>query len=67
MAELDGGRITAVFTADTAVDLGTYALALLDSHIHQLAHTVLVKTCKRVVLEYLSLVICLKELACIIT
>lgn len=44
MAELDGGRIAAVLTADTAVEFGTGRAAELDRHLHQLADAHRVET-----------------------
>ena len=63
MAELDGGRITAVLAADTAVKLGSYLLTKGNSHIHQLANTGGVKTSKRIGLVNLVSVVCRQELA----
>ena len=56
-----------MFAADTDVQVRIFSLTKLDCHFHQLADTILVKFCKWVVFEDLSLVVCFQELACVIT
>ena len=43
VAELDGSRVAAVLTADTAVELRVDGLAHSDGHLHELADAVLIK------------------------
>ena len=56
-----------MLAADTNVKLVVHRLAELDRHLHELAHTCLVKLCKRIVLEDLGVVVSVEELTCIIT
>ena len=63
MAELNGGRVAAVLTADTAVERRVHFLAELDSHLHQLAYAVLVELCERIALEDLLIVVAAEEFA----
>ena len=67
VAELNGRRIAAVLAADTNVHIGSGLLAELDSHFHQLADACLVELCKRIVLEDLSVIVSVQELARVIT
>lgn len=46
VAELYGAGVTAVLTADTAVQLGTGSFTVLHSHLHQLANTVTISLAK---------------------
>ena len=57
MAELYGRRISAVLAADTALKLRTGCASFLYSHFHKTANTCLVKSCKRIGLVDLSLVV----------
>ena len=43
VAELDGSRVAAVLTADTAVELRVDGLAHSDGHLHELADAVLIR------------------------
>ena len=67
MAELYGRRISAVLAADTYMERWAFFLSELDGHLHQLADTNLVKLCKWVILEHLSVIVSGQELACIVT
>ena len=67
MAELNRCRITAVLTADTAVELRIYRLTELDSHFHELTNTSLIELSERIVLEDLLVVVSTQELACVVT
>ena len=67
MAELDGGRIAAVLTADTAVKFGTGLAAELDRHLHQLADAHRVETGEGIGFVDLVLVVCGQELAGVVT
>ena len=62
MAELNGRGVTAVLTADTNVEVSVCGTAEGDRHVHQLTDTGLVKLCKGIVLEDLSVVVSTKEL-----
>ena len=66
VAELDGGRIAAVLTADAAVEFGTGASAELDRHLHQLADADGVEAGEGIGLVDLVLIVCGKELACVV-
>ena len=44
VAELDGGGIAAVLAADAQLDVGAGLAAQFGSHLHQLAHAVLIQT-----------------------
>ena len=63
MAELDGGRIAAVLTADTAVEFGTGRAAELDRHLHQLADAHRVETGEGIGFVDLVRIVCGQELA----
>ena len=63
VAELDGGRITAVLAADAQLDVGASLAAQLGSHLHQLANAVLIQTREGIALEDLVLVVAVEELA----
>ena len=67
VAELDGGRIAAVLTADTAVKFGTGLTSKLDRHLHQLADADGIETGKRIGLVDLVRIVCGQELAGIVT
>ncbi len=67
MAELYGCGVTTVLAADTNVHFGTYGLTELDSGFHKLTYTNLVELCEGIVLEDLGVVVCVKELACVVT
>ena len=67
MAELDGDRVTAVLTADTAVHGGTDFLTQRYGHIHQLTNTVLIQLRERIVLVDLGVLVSGQELAGIVT
>lgn len=67
MAELNGRRITAVLTTDTAVKLRVSTLTIINSHLHQLADTLLIKLCERILLIDLRIIVAAKELTSIIT
>lgn len=57
VAELDGSRVAAVLTADTAVELRVDGLAHSDGHLHELADAVLIKLCERIVLKDLGVIV----------
>ena len=57
MAELNGGGVAAVLTADTAVERRVDFLAEFDSHLHELAYAVLVELRERIALEDLLIVV----------
>ena len=63
MAERHGNRVTAMLTADSAVQHRTRLLAVGNSHLHEFAHAALVETRKRIVLENLLVVVRTEELA----
>ena len=67
MAELNGHGVAAVLAADTHVHGGTDGLALGNSHLHQLADTVLVQLSEGIVLKDLGGVVSIQELASIVT
>ena len=67
MAELNRCRITAVLTADTAVELRIYRLTELDSHFHELTNASLIELSERIVLEDLLVVVSAEELTSIVT
>ena len=67
MAELDRNGVAAVLTADTAVQGGTGCLTVGNSHLHQLAHAVLVQLSEGIVFEDLSFVVSIQELASVVT
>ena len=67
MAELNGGRIAAVFAADAEVDVRASLTAQFGSHLHELAHANLIKLGERIVLVNLLVIICAKELAGVVT
>lgn len=56
-----------MLTADTNMELVVYRLTEFDSCFHELANACLVKLSKRIVLEDLSIIVCVKELTSIIT
>ena len=66
MAELDGRRIAAVFAADTAMNVAAGSVSHFDSHIHKFAYAGGVKTCERIGLENLVLVVRRQEFACVV-
>ena len=57
VAEVDGGRIAAVFAADAQLDVGTGLFAQFGGHFYQLAHAVLVQPGERVGLVNLVIVV----------
>ena len=67
VAEFNGGRVTAVFAADTAVELAVYRLAQFDCHLHQLANASLIQLSERIAFEDLSVVVSTEELTSIVT
>ena len=67
MAELDGGRVATVFTADTAVQMAVCASAERNCHLHEFADANGVKTCKRIGFVNLCLIVTGQELACVVT
>ena len=66
MAELDGRRIAAVFAADTAMNVAAGCVSHFDSHIHKFAYAGGVKTCERIGLENLVLIVRRQEFACVV-
>ena len=56
-----------MFAANTDVELRIYGFAKPDRHLHELADAVLVKLCERIVLKDLCVIICIQELACVVT
>ena len=67
MAELDGGGIAAVLAADAQLDVGAGLAAQLGSHLHQLAHAVLIQTGEGIALEDLVVIVGAQELAGVVT
>ena len=67
VAELNRGRVAAVLAADSAVEVFSYALTELNSHFHKLAYAYLVELGKRIVLEYLRIIVSVKELTGVIS
>ena len=67
MAELNGCRIAAVLSADTAVKLRTGLLSFFYRHLHEHAYAGLIQSCERIALKYLRIVLCAQELAGIVT
>ena len=63
MAEFYRGRVAAVFTADTAVNVRTGLLTELYRHFHELAYADLVELCERIALVDLGIVVSAEELA----
>ena len=57
MAKLDGNGVTAVLTADTAVNRGANLFTELNCHIHELTNTGLVEFCKGIVLVDLGVIV----------
>lgn len=56
-----------MLTTDTAVKLRVSTLTIINSHLHQLADTLLIKLCERILLVDLSIIVAAKELTSIIT
>ena len=56
-----------MFTADTAVKFRASSLTVLNCHFHKLANTCLVKLSEWVAFKNLCIIVCIKELTCIIT
>src|SRR4051812_29969009 len=50
--EVNGIRITAVFTAYTQLQIGPCLTATLDSNAHEFAHTFLIETRERILFKY---------------
>ena len=67
VAELYGAGVTAVLTADTAVQLGTGSFTVLHSHLHQLANTVTIQLGEGIVLKDLGVIVSVQELTGVIT
>ena len=67
VAELNGGGITAVLTANTDVQLCIICAAILAGQVHQLADTGLIQLGEGIILEDLGVVIGIQELTGIIT
>src|SRR6476661_3856080 len=66
MAELHAVGISAVFAADTELDVGTSLASLCDGHFHQLANARLINGRKRVLLDDFQFLIRTEEGARII-
>ena len=56
-----------MLAADTYVKVRVNRFAEFDSHLHQLANANLIQFCKWIVLEDLSVIVCVEEFTCIIT
>ena len=67
VAELYGAGVTAVLTADTAVQLGTGSFTVLHSHLHQLANAVTIQLGEGIVLKDLGVIVSVQELTGVIT
>ena len=67
VAELYGAGVTAVLTADTAVELWINWLTKLKSHFHELAYAVLVELSKWIVLVDLCIIVSIEELTSVIS
>ena len=67
VAELYGAGVTAVLTADTAVELWINWLTKFKSHFHKLAYTVLVELSKWIVLVDLCIIVSIEELTSVIS
>ena len=67
VAELYGAGVTAVLTADTAVQLGTGSFTVLHSHLHQLANSVTIQLGEGIVLKDLGVIVSVQELTGVIT
>ena len=67
VAELDGGGIAAVLTADTQLQVGASAAAQLSGHLDQLTNTVLVQAGEGIALIDLAGVVGIQELAGVVT
>ena len=55
VAELHRRRLTAMFAADTALQIRTDSTSLFSSHAHQLSYTILVEYLERVYFQNLLL------------
>ena len=67
VAELYGAGVTAVLTADTAVELWINWLTKFKSHFHKLAYAVLVELSKWIVLVDLCIIVSIEELTSVIS
>ena len=56
-----------MLAADTDVEVRIYRLTKLDSHIHELTNTSLVKLSKWIVLKDLSIIVSVKELTSVVS
>ena len=63
MAELHGGRIAAVLTADAQLDVGTGGAAFFSGHLHQSAYADLIQLGKGIGLVDLSVIVSIQEFA----
>lgn len=66
MAEFHGGRIAAVFAADTAGHTGTGLAAKFYGHLHQFAYADGVETRKRIGFVNLICIVSGQEFACVV-
>ena len=53
-----------MLAADTYVKVRVNRFAEFDSHLHQLANANLIQFCKWIVLEDLSVIVCVEEFTC---
>ena len=60
MAELNGSRVAAVFTADAQLDVRAGLTAQLGSHLDQLADANLIEVCKRIELINLTVIVIIR-------
>ena len=67
MAELYRGRISTVFSTDTYMKVRVNRSSKFDCHLHQFANANLIKFSKWIILEDLSIIVCVQEFTCIIT
>ena len=62
VAELDGGRVAAVLTADAQAQIRAGLAAVLGSHLNQRAYAILIQVSKRIALIDLIVVVVAQEL-----
>ena len=67
MAELNRGRVAAVLTADTELDVGAGLAAEVSCEGNELADAILVELSEGIVLIDLLVVVSAEELACVVT
>lgn len=67
VAELNGARVAAMLAADAKMNIRAGGAAKLGCHLYQFANTLLIESCKRVVLVNLLLIVSVQELTSIVT